>query len=76
MRLYRRASALVAAMISRGSIELPRLLLIFRPLSSRTVPWMYTSRKGISPMNSQPAMIMRATQKKIISEAVTSVWVG
>ncbi len=33
----------------------------------RTIPWRYTVRNGTSPMFSRPIMIMRATQKKMMS---------
>ena len=61
---------------SSGSGLLPRLLLIFRPCLSRTMPVRYTLVKGTSPRYSSPAMIMRATQKKRISGAVTRSLVG
>ena len=76
MRLNRSASAEKSRMMSSGSIELPRLLDILRPWLSRTVPCRYTRRNGTSPMNSSPAMIMRETQKKMISGAVTKSSVG
>jgi hypothetical protein len=37
-------------------------------VSSRTRPWMYTSRNGTSPMKWMPANIIRATQKKMMSK--------
>ncbi len=37
---------------------------------------MYTWRKGTSPMKWMPIIIMRATQKKRMSKAVTSTAVG
>jgi hypothetical protein len=57
-------------------MPLPRDLAILRPRWSRTVPLMTTSVNGSSPMNSRPIITIRATQKKMISEAVTSVFVG
>ena len=76
---------------SSGSGEFPRDLLILRPCSSRMMLVKYTSlngmrsssvvrglplRRGAPFMNSMFAMIMRATQKKMISGAVTSESVG
>ncbi len=49
---------------------------ILSPFSSRMRPVMYTSRNGTSPMNLRPSMIMRATQKKMMSKPVTSTLVG
>ena len=48
-------------------MTLPLLLDIFWPRSSRTRPWMKTSRNGTSPMNLRPIIIIRATQKKMMS---------
>ena len=59
-----------------GSGELPRLLLILRPSLSRTMPVKYTCLKGICPLYSYPAMIMRATQKKMMSGPVIRSAVG
>ena len=39
-------------------------------------PWMYTARNGTSPVNLRPIMIIRATQKKMMSKPVTSTEVG
>ena len=72
----RRASALYLPMISSGSRELPSDLDILRPCASRTTPCRTTLRNGTSPMNRQPAMIMRATQKKMMSGAVQRSVVG
>ena len=55
---------------------MPSDLLILRPLSSITTPWMYTSLKGISPMNLSPLMIILATQKKSMPGSVTRTEVG
>ena len=49
---------------------------ILSPCSSRMSPVMYTSRNGTSPVNFSPIMIMRATQKKMMSKPVTSTLVG
>ena len=74
--LKRTTSAPESSIICSRSGELPSDLLIFRPCLSRTIPVKYTLSKGFLPMNSYPAMIIRATQKKMISGAVTSVLVG
>ncbi len=37
---------------------------------------MYTSLKGTSPMNFSPIIIMRATQKKMMSKPVTRTLPG
>ena len=66
-RLNRRASAPYSSATTRGSTPLPRDLDIFRPLSSRTRPWMSTVWKGGFPVCSHPEKIIRATQKKMIS---------
>ena len=55
---------------------LPSCFDIFLPISSRTIPVKYTLRKGTSPIYSIPAIIMRATQKKMMSGAVTRSAVG
>ena len=49
---------------------------IFWPRSSRTRPWMYTVRNGTSPMKWMPCIIIRATQKKMMSKPVTSTSPG
>ena len=61
---------------SIGSGELPRLFDILRPNLSRTIPVKYTFLNGILPIYSSPAMIIRATQKKMISGPVTKSLVG
>ena len=61
---------------SMGSRMLPFDFDILLPSASRTSPWMYTSRNGTSPMNFSPNMIMRATQKKMMSKPVTRTVVG
>ena len=61
---------------SRGSKVLPIDLDIFLPCSSSTRAWIYISLKGTSSMKCKPNIIIRATQKKIISNAVTNVEVG
>ena len=65
--LKRRASQPYWSIMSSGSMPLPRLLDILRPLSSRTRPWMNTVWKGGLPVCSQPEKIIRATQKKMMS---------
>ena len=72
----RTASAPYFSMRSSGLGLLPRVLDILRPILSRTMPVKYTLRNGTSCMNSSPAMIMRATQKKMMSGAVTRSLVG
>ena len=67
----RTPSAPYWSMRARGSGELPSDLDILRPSLSRTMPVKYTLRKGMSPRYSYPAMIMRATQKKMMSGPVT-----
>ena len=57
-------------------MTLPFDLLIFAPFSSRTSPWMTTWRKGTWPVKCSPIIIIRATQKKMMSGAVTSTSVG
>ncbi len=52
---------------STGSMTLPSDFDIFSPSWSRTMPWMYTSRKGTRPVKWVVIMTMRATQKKMIS---------
>ena len=63
-------------MISNGSIPLPSDFDIFRPCSSRTRPWMSTSRNGTFCVYSMPENIMRMTQKGMISYPVTNTSVG
>ena len=54
-----------------ASGEFPKDFDIFRRSLSRTNPVRYTFEKGFSPLNSYPAIIIRATQKKRISGPVT-----
>ena len=63
----RSASAPYCSMTFKGSMPFPSDLLILRPWSSRTMPWMFTYLNGISPIASSPNTIMRATQKKMMS---------
>ena len=55
---------------------MPRDLDIFLPCASRTMPWMTMFLNGGTPMKWMPAIIMRATQKKMMSCAVTRSVVG
>ena len=57
-------------------MTLPFVFDIFWPFSSRTRPCRTTSRNGTAPSNQQPAMIIRATQKKRMSNPVTITAVG
>ncbi len=52
---------------STGSITLPSDFDIFLPSWSRTMPWIYTSLNGTLPVKWVVIIIMRATQKKMIS---------
>jgi hypothetical protein len=61
---------------SSGSMMLPLDFDIFWPCSSRIRPVMYTSRNGTSSANLSPIMIIRATQKKMMSNPVTSTEPG
>ena len=70
---WRSASrASMPSMRSSGSSTLPFDFDIFWPSSSRTIALMYTSRNGISPVKYIVVMIIRATQKKMMSKPVTS----
>jgi hypothetical protein len=40
------------------------------------IEWMHTSENGTSSMNSRPIMIIRATQRKMMSRAVERTVVG
>ena len=72
----RSASAPMSSITDSGSTTLPFDLLIFWPRSSRTSPVMYTVWNGTSPANFRPSMIIRATQKKMMSNPVSSSVVG
>ena len=84
IRPKRNPSAPYFVIKSSGSGELPNDFDILRPCLSRISPVKKTSRNGMlssmrseSPgLNSSPAMIMRATQKKMMSGPVTSAEVG
>jgi len=62
--------------MTRGSITLPFDLLIRWPSAVWMTQWMATSAKGTWPMNSRPVMIIRLTQRLMISRAVLSSEVG
>ena len=66
----RRASVPYCSMSSRGLTSFPLVFDILSPFSSRTSPLMKTVRKGTSPAKRMPSMIMRATQKKMMSKPV------
>ena len=76
VRLTTSDSRSMPSMRSRGSRMFPRDFDIFSPSASSTSPWMYTSSNGTSSMNSTPIMIIRATQKKMMSKPVTRTLVG
>ena len=67
VRLATRPSVEMPSTMSSGSRPLPFVLDIFAPSASRTMPWMYTLRNGTSPVKRKVIMIMRATQKKMMS---------
>ena len=72
----RKLSVPYFAIISNGSIPLPKDLDIFLPWLSRTIPWIKTSLNGSTPVCFIPENIILATQKNIISYPVTNVDVG
>ena len=77
VRFSTRVSRSMPSMISSGSSTLPLDLDIFCPLASLTRPCMYTSLNGTCPsINLTPNIIMRATQKNIMSKPVTRTLVG
>ena len=61
---------------SRGSTPVPRDFDIRLPSAAWTWQWMTTSEKGTSSMKSMPVMIMRLTQRLMISRAVQLTSVG
>ena len=67
VRLATSSSVEMPSMRSIGSRPLPRVLDILAPVASRTMPWMYTLRNGTSPVKRSVIMIIRATQKKMMS---------
>ena len=46
------------------------------PSGAWITEWMFTSLNGGTPVNSMPSMTIRATQRKMISRAVESTFVG
>src|SRR5438093_7378655 len=72
----RRASAPYFDIRSRGSTPVPSDLDMRRPSAACTTQWMTTSENGTSPMNSRPVMIIRLTQRLMISLAVQLMFVG
>jgi len=76
MTVNRSASAPKRRITSSGSIPFPADLDILRPCSSCTTPVSITVSNGRSPRKWYPSITMRATQKKMISGAVTSVCPG
>ena len=72
----RKGSAPSSSMIPRGSMTFPLDFDIFWPFSSRTRPLMMTRLNGTSSMKCRPIIIIRATQKKMMSAAVTRSLVG
>ena len=62
--------------IDKADIEFPNDLLNFFPVSSLRIDVKYTFLNGLSSINKCPAIIIRATQKKIISGPVTKSFVG
>ena len=63
----RSASAPNCSIQSSGSTTLPADLLILRPRASRISPVMDTVRKGTSSCTYVQNIIIRATQKKMMS---------
>ena len=57
-------------------MPVPRLFDIRRPSGAWMTELMFTSAKGTSPVNSRPIITIRATQRKMMSRAVTSTSVG
>ncbi len=57
-------------------MPLPFTLDIFSPFSSTTIGVRYTVRNGTLPMKCRPIIIMRATQKKMMSGPVTMTALG
>ena len=57
-------------------MTLPFVFDIFLPYGSRMSPERYTTEKGSSLVSHSPSIIMRATQKKRMSWAVSMTVVG
>ena len=71
-----RASAPCLSDSSNGSIVFPRLLDIFLPFESLTRPWTSMSLNGMSFWKLMPIIIIRATQKNMMSNPTTNNDVG
>src|SRR5436190_12273329 len=71
-----RDSRSIPLIMSIGSMTLPRLLLIFLPSESRIRLWQYTSVKGTLLVSFSDNMIIRAIQKKSMSQPDSSKVVG
>jgi hypothetical protein len=61
---------------SSGSTPVPSDLDIRRPSGAWTIECRLTRENGMSPMNSRPIMIIRATHRKRISRPVERTSVG
>jgi len=72
----RTASVPYLSMSLRGSTPVPSDLDIRLPSAACTWQWMATSTNGTSPMNSRPVMIIRLTQRLMISRAVLFMLLG
>ena len=57
-------------------MPVPRLFDIRPPVGACTVEWMTTSLKGISPIISSPAKIIRFSQRRMMSRAVVFMLPG
>ncbi len=66
-----RASSEIPSIRSSGSSVLPFDLDILSPSASRTMALMCTCRNGTLPVKCSVIMIIRATQKKMMSKPVT-----
>ena len=67
VRFSSSGSKVMPSIRSTGSSTLPSDLLIFLPCASSTRPWMYTCLNGTLPVKCVVIMIIRATQKKMMS---------
>jgi hypothetical protein len=72
----RSASAPWASISSSGSLPVPSDFDIRLPSGDWITEWIATSANGGSPVNSIPIITIRATQRKMMSRAVESTWVG
>ena len=72
----RRASAPNSSTSSSGSMTLPLDFDILAPSASRIRALMKTRSNGTFPVKCRPIIIIRATQKKMMSKPVTRVSVG